>query len=350
MPGALLDVRELSVVFDTAAGEARAVDNASLRLEAGEILALVGESGCGKTVLSLSILGLTPPPGRVSSGAVLFRGRDLRGLGEREMESVRGAKIGMIFQEPMTSLNPVFRAGEQISEALRLHKGLFRAEAARRAVELLAEAGVPDPERSARAFPHELSGGMRQRVMIAMAVSCEPALLIADEPTTALDVTIQNQILDLIQGETARRGMGVLFITHNLGVVANVADRVVVMYSGRIVECADVYALFENPLHPYTRGLLRSLPRPGGEHLALSPIPGTVPSLDALPPGCHFHPRCPEAFDTCRVAAPPLFRLENGALARCWLHEAQAAQGQRTAPPTGSDTIPGNNLDGKETL
>jgi oligopeptide/dipeptide ABC transporter ATP-binding protein len=326
MSQALLDVSELSVAFDTDKGEAKAVDNASLRLDPGEILALVGESGCGKTVLSLSLLGLVPRPGRVSARGVLFQGRDLRGLGERELENIRGSKIGMIFQEPMTSLNPVFRAGEQIAEALRLHKGLSKAEAARRAVELLAEAGVPDPERSARAFPHELSGGMRQRVMIAMAVSCEPALLIADEPTTALDVTIQNQILDLIKGETEMRGMGVLFITHNLGVVANVADRVTVMYSGRIVEQADVFSLFENPLHPYTQGLLRSLPRPGGEHRALTAIPGTVPSLGDLPQGCHFHPRCPEVFDKCRVAAPPLFLLEKGGRARCWLHEAKAMQ------------------------
>jgi len=321
----LLDVRDLSVVFDTVTGEAKAVDNVSLRLEAGEILALVGESGCGKTVLSLSLLGLVPRPGRIASGAVQFLGRELRGLGEREMEKIRGARIGMVFQEPMSSLNPVFRAGEQIAEALRLHQGLSKAEAARRAVELLAQAGVPDPERSARAFPHELSGGMRQRVMISMAVSCEPALLIADEPTTALDVTIQNQILDLIKDQTARRGLGVLFITHNLGVVANVADRVAVMYSGRIVEQADVFSLFENPLHPYTQGLLRSLPRPGGERRPLTAIPGTVPSLSELPGGCHFHPRCPEVFDKCREAAPPLFRLDKDVLARCWLHENRAA-------------------------
>jgi len=318
MAQALLDVSDLSVVFDTGKGEAKAVDNACLRLDPGEILALVGESGCGKTVLALSIMGLTPNPGRLSSGAVLFQGRDLRGLGEREMENIRGARIGMIFQEPMTSLNPVFRAGEQIAEALRLHKGFSKTEAARRAVELLAEAGVPDPERSARAFPHELSGGMRQRVMISMAVSCEPALLIADEPTTALDVTIQNK------GQTQKRGLGVLFITHNLGVVARLADRVAVMYSGRIVEQADVFSLFENPLHPYTQGLLRSLPRPGGERRELTAIPGTVPSLSELPEGCHFHPRCPKAFDKCRVAAPPLFRLEKDARARCWLHETMA--------------------------
>ncbi|MBF0480326.1 MAG: ABC transporter ATP-binding protein [Desulfovibrionaceae bacterium] len=329
MSRALLNVSGLSVVFDAGPGrgEARAVDNVDLRLDAGEILALVGESGCGKTLLSLSILGLAPRAGRVSARAVLFQGRNLCGLGEREMESIRGARIGMIFQEPMTSLNPVFRAGEQIAEALRLHKDLGRAQAAREAVRLLAEAGVPDPERAAKAFPHELSGGMRQRVMIAMAVSCEPALLIADEPTTALDVTVQNQILDLIKGQTQKRGLGVLFVTHNLGVVASIADRVVVMYAGRIVERADVYSLFDNPRHPYTQGLLRSLPRPGGERRALEPIPGTVPSLSELPKGCHFHPRCPEVFDKCRVKAPPLFDLGKDASSRCWLRETGASRG-----------------------
>jgi oligopeptide/dipeptide ABC transporter ATP-binding protein len=324
MPQALLNVSGLSTVFDTAAGPARAVDDVSLAVDTGEILAVVGESGCGKTVLSLSILGLVPLPGLVAAGSIEFQGRDLRGLTEREMQDVRGAGIGMIFQEPMTSLNPVFRAGDQIAEALRRHKGLAKDAAARRAVELLAEVGVPDPERSARAFPHELSGGMRQRVMIAMAVSCEPALLIADEPTTALDVTIQNQILDLISGQAAKRGMGVLFITHNLGVVARIAHKVAVMYSGRVVESSGVFSLFENPKHPYTRGLLGSLPRPGGERKALTPIPGTVPSLTELPRGCHFHPRCPHAFDDCRESSPPLFNLPDGASARCWLHRDQA--------------------------
>ncbi|TMA99019.1 MAG: ABC transporter ATP-binding protein, partial [Deltaproteobacteria bacterium] len=256
----LLEVRDLRTSFFLEGGEARAVDGVSFTLDAGRVLGLVGESGCGKSVTALSLMRLVPPPGRIVGGEVRLDGRDLLGLPERDMRAVRGAGLAMIFQEPMTSLNPVFTVGSQIAEAVRLHRPVSRREAWERAVELLAEVGIPEPARRARDYPHRLSGGMRQRVMIAMAISCEPRVLIADEPTTALDVTIQAEILDLLRALREQRGMALLLITHDLGVVAEQADEVAIMYAGRIVEHAPVLAIFDRPLHPYTQGLFRSMP------------------------------------------------------------------------------------------
>ncbi|MES9995073.1 oligopeptide/dipeptide ABC transporter ATP-binding protein [Desulfovibrio aminophilus] len=317
----LLSIQELCTDFLGGRGQARAVDGVSLDVLPGETLALVGESGCGKTVLALSVLRLIPdPPGRVTSGKALFRGRDLLVLSESEMRGLRGSALSMVFQEPMTSLNPVFRVGEQIAETLRLHKGLDRKAAWSAAVDMLDRVGIPAPAERAASFPHEMSGGMRQRVMIAMALACDPDLLLADEPTTALDVTIQAQILDLlVQVRERRAGGATLLITHDLGVVARAADRVAVMYAGQILEQAQVGRLFKNPLHPYAQGLLASLPRPGSRG-RLTPIPGTVPSIFDLPRGCRFHPRCPKRFQPCDSEAPPLFSPEAGHDVRCWLY------------------------------
>jgi oligopeptide/dipeptide ABC transporter ATP-binding protein len=317
----LLSIQELCTDFLGVRGQARAVDGVSLDVLPGETLALVGESGCGKTVLALSVLRLIPdPPGRVTSGRALFRGRDLLALPEAEMRGLRGSALSMVFQEPMTSLNPVFRVGEQIAETLRLHKGLDRKAAWSAAVDMLDRVGIPAPAERAASFPHEMSGGMRQRVMIAMALACDPDLLLADEPTTALDVTIQAQILDLlVQVRERRAGGATLLITHDLGVVARAADRVAVMYAGQILEQAQVGRLFKNPLHPYAQGLLASLPRPWSRG-RLTPIPGTVPSIFDLPRGCRFHPRCPKRFQPCDSEAPPLFTPEAGHDVRCWLY------------------------------
>ncbi|MCM0754498.1 ABC transporter ATP-binding protein [Desulfovibrio aminophilus] len=317
----LLSIQELCTDFLGVRGQARAVDGVSLDVLPGETLALVGESGCGKTVLALSVLRLIPdPPGRVTSGRALFRGRDLLALPEAEMRGLRGSALSMVFQEPMTSLNPVFRVGEQIAESLRLHKGLDKKAAWSAAVDMLDRVGIPAPAERATSFPHEMSGGMRQRVMIAMALACDPDLLLADEPTTALDVTIQAQILDLlVQVRERRAGGATLLITHDLGVVARAADRVAVMYAGQIMEQAPVGRLFKNPLHPYAQGLLASLPRPGSRG-RLTPIPGTVPSIFDLPRGCRFHPRCPKRFQPCDSEAPPLFTPEAGHDVRCWLY------------------------------
>src|SRR2546421_1466526 len=284
----LLDVRDLCTSFFLEGGEARAVDGVSFALDAGRVLGLVGESGCGKSVTALSLMRLVPPPGRIVGGKVSFDGRDLLTLPEREMRTVRGAGLAMIFQEPMTSLNPVLTVGSQIAEAVRLHRPVSRREAWERAVELLAEVGIPEPARRARDHPHRLSGGMRQRVMIAMAISCEPRALIADEPTTALDVTIQAEILDLLRALREQRGMAVLLITHDLGVVAEQADEVAIMYAGRIVEHAATADLFADPRHPYTEALLRSMPRLGAPTGRLATIPGNVPALGHLPSGCAF--------------------------------------------------------------
>ena len=318
----LLEVQDLQTFFHAEGTVARAVDGVSFTVGAGETLAIVGESGSGKSVTSLSILRLVPiPPGEIAGGRVLFRGRDLLALPEPEMRHIRGNEIGMIFQEPMSSLNPLLTVGEQIAEVVRLHQGLGRNAARQRAVEMLGRVNIPDPERRAREYPHRLSGGMRQRVMIAMALACRPALLIADEPTTALDVTIQAQILHLIRALQIEMSMSVLFITHNLGVVAQVADRVAVMYAGRIVEQGDVRTVFAAPLHPYTRALLRSIPRVEAvgrdpSHRLLS-IPGQVPSPVALPPGCSYAPRCPLADDVCRTVMPPLAEVIAGHDVRC---------------------------------
>jgi len=315
----LLEVRDLRTQFHTEDGLVRAVDGVSFSLHAGETLAVVGESGSGKSVTSLSILRLVAsPPGRIAGGQVRLRGRDLLALPEAEMRSVRGREISMIFQEPQTSLNPVHTCGDQIAEVVETHERAGRGAARLRAIEMLRRVGIPAPEQRAREYPHQLSGGMRQRVMIAMALACRPAVLIADEPTTALDVTIQAQILELLAELRRELGMAVLLITHDLGVVAESADRVAVMYAGQVVESGDVRALFRRPLHPYTAGLLASLPRLGRRTERLRVIPGGVPNPARFPSGCRFHPRCPLAVARCREAEPPLADFGEGRAARCW--------------------------------
>lgn len=317
----LLRVENLQTYFFTDAGIVRAVDGVSLRIAPGETLGVVGESGCGKTVTALSILRLVPdPPGRIVGGRVIFEGTELLGLDSERMRKMRGSAISMIFQEPMTSLNPVFTVGDQIAEGVRLHQGLSRRAAWDRAVEMLRLVQIPDPDRRVREYPHQLSGGMRQRVMIAMALACGPRLLIADEPTTALDVTIQAQILELLVRLKEELGMAVMLITHDLGVIADTAQRVVVMYAGRVVEEAPVRDLFANPRHPYTQGLLASIPtlEKGAEgRKRLRAIPGLVPSLLDLPPGCRFSDRCPVAVPECRTAEPELRAVTSEHRARC---------------------------------
>jgi oligopeptide/dipeptide ABC transporter ATP-binding protein len=330
---ALLEVEDLRTFFRTDAGLARAVDGVSFTLSRGETLGLVGESGCGKSVTSLSIMRLVPdPPGWIDGGRILFRGTDLLGLAGDQMRKVRGNDIAMIFQEPMTSLNPVFTCGEQIDEAVRLHQGLPRKEAREKTVDMLRLVGIPDPAQRADEYPHQLSGGMRQRVMIAMALSCHPDLLIADEPTTALDVTIQAQILDLLGRLQEELGMAVLMITHDLGVIAEVADRVAVMYAGKIVESAGVDALFAAPQHPYTVGLLASIPSLTADRRRLSVIPGTVPDATGFAAGCRFAPRCPRASERCRIEEPPLLPATGapGHAVACFFPEGAVAQPERT--------------------
>jgi oligopeptide/dipeptide ABC transporter ATP-binding protein len=313
----LLHVNGLRTVFITDTGTAPAVDGVDFRIARGETLGMVGESGCGKSVTALSIMRLVAPPGRIVAGSVVFDGRDLLALPEREMQRVRGNEIAMVFQEPMTSLNPVLTVGAQIAEAIRLHHRLDGRAAWQRAVEMLRLVDMPDPEERARSYPHQLSGGMRQRVMIAMAMSCSPRLLIADEPTTALDVTIQAQILELLADLRARTGMATLLITHNLGIVAEQADHVAIMYAGRIVEHASVRELFERPLHPYTIGLLASVPGVGGRRRRLDAIPGIVPDPRHLPSGCRFRDRCPRAVGACAEVDPILEEKGHGHLVAC---------------------------------
>jgi peptide/nickel transport system ATP-binding protein len=325
----ILSVSGLRTVFQVGGREIAAIRDVSLTINRGETVALVGESGSGKSVTSLSIIRLLPRRiGRVAEGSVRLtrkngREADLTRLGEEEMRRARGNDIGMVFQEPMTSLNPVHTIGEQIAEPIRIHLGKSRRAARDDAIGLLAQVGIPDPERRARQYPHELSGGMRQRATIAMALACDPNLLIADEPTTALDVTIQAQILDLLKRLQAERGMGILFVTHNLGVVAEIADRVAVMYAGRVIEHGPVEEVFGRPRHPYTIGLLRSAPRPGeatalkAAGTPLPTIPGNVPSLANLPQGCSFAPRCPLAIPECRSDVPPLFQVSPAQESRC---------------------------------
>ena len=307
---ALLEVRNLQVHFRTPDGINRAVDGVSFDVEAGQTLAIVGESGCGKSVTAMSILRLVPePPGKIA-GSITFQGRDLLGLSDAQMRKIRGDDIAMVFQEPMTSLNPVLTVGRQIAETIRLHQGLDRKAADKRAVEMLSLVGIPEPARRMREYPHQLSGGMRQRVMIAIALACSPKLLIADEPTTALDVTIQAQILELMQDLKRRVGAAIMMITHDLGVVAEVAEHVIVMYAGRVVEEAPVRQLFARPRHPYTCGLLGAVPKLGssldGETARLSEIPGMVPNLKQRLSGCVFAERCASATDLCRTVAPAL--------------------------------------------
>jgi oligopeptide/dipeptide ABC transporter ATP-binding protein len=334
---ALLEVQDLRTYFYTDEGVARAVDGVSFSLERGEALGIVGESGSGKSVTSLSILRLVPePPGRIMPGSsVRLWGEELLALPERRMRRVRGNDIAMIFQEPMTSLNPVYPVGEQIAEALRVHRRVGKREALERAVELLRLVGIANPEERVHAYPHHLSGGMRQRVMIAMALACEPDILIADEPTTALDVTIQAQILELIDELRQRLGMAVLLITHDLGVVAEVCDRVVVMYAGQVMEEGTVEQIFRDPRHPYTEGLLAAIPRLGEPVERLRVIPGTVPSATSWPRACRFHPRCPYGWDLCVNAGPDLFEADPGHYSRCWLekHPERRAAGRPGAAP-----------------
>lgn len=317
----LLAVNDLRTHFTTREGTVKAVDGISYDIQEGETVGLVGESGCGKSVSALSLLRLVQePPGRIVGGAVEFEGRDLLKLSAEEMREVRGHRIAMVFQEPMSSLNPVLTVGRQINEALEVHLRLSRREATARAAELLHMVGIPDAADRLKSYPHQFSGGMRQRVMIAMALSCNPRLIIADEPTTALDVTIQAQILELLQRLSADMGTAVLIITHNLGVIARYASRVNVMYAGKIVERGTAPALFQNPQHPYTKGLLQSVPRLNqGRGTKLSTIEGTPPDMARLPAGCAFHPRCAYAIDQCRAEAPPLEERAPGHAAACWV-------------------------------
>jgi oligopeptide/dipeptide ABC transporter ATP-binding protein len=315
---ALLEVKDLRTSFFTDAGEVRAVDGVSFAVEAGKLMGLVGESGSGKTASVLSVMRLLPESARVMGGAVLFEGRDLLKLSEPEMRAVRGAKIAMIFQEPMTSLNPVFTIGSQIGEAVRLHQHTARRETLERTIEALRLVGIADPERRVNDYPHQLSGGMRQRVMIAMALACEPKLLIADEPTTALDVTIQAQILDLIRELQVRLKLAVILVTHDLGIVAQYADDVTILYAARVMEQAPSAELFRNPLNPYTRGLLESIPGADGHrHHRLRAIAGTIPNALHPPSGCRFHPRCPMVIDECARVDPPLVAKASQHLVAC---------------------------------
>ena len=327
MASPLLSIRGLRVEFDTDSGSVQVVRGVDLDIEPAETVALVGESGCGKSVTALSIMRLMS--GRVVGGQIEFRGKNLASLSEADMRSVRGAQIGMIFQEPMTSLNPVFRVGQQIEEVLVLHQSLSAAAARAQAIELLGRVGIPSPTERAQQYPHELSGGMKQRVMIAMAIACRPALLIADEPTTALDVTIQAQIMALLRSLQQELGMAVLLITHDLGVVAHSAARVNVMYAGKVVEHGAVRDIFKRPAHPYTRALLGALPDPAQPEKRLEAIPGRVPSPAMLPPGCAYCARCKHAFEPCPTEQPPLFTVQAAHVAACFLHDPR-----RTAPQT----------------
>jgi peptide/nickel transport system ATP-binding protein len=330
MPDGLLEVRDLRTYFDTDRGLFRAVDGISFSVRRGTTVGLVGESGCGKSVTSLSIMGLVPSPGRVTGGAVMFQGRDVLRFSTAERRALRGSKMSMIFQEPMTSLNPVHTVGRQIVEAIRAHVGVSQRAARERAIAMLELVRMPAAAARFDDFPHRLSGGMRQRVMIAMALACDPALLIADEPTTALDVTIQAQILDLLGALQKRLGMAILIITHDLGVIAEVADEVLVMYAGKIVETAPAAELFADPQHPYTIGLLGSIPRLDVDRAQLANIEGAVPRSDRQPNGCRFSPRCPFADRRCREAPPPLREISPGHHVACWKAPVELSIGEVT--------------------
>jgi len=318
----LLDIKNLKTYFYTEEGVVRAVDGVDLRVYPGEIVGLVGESGCGKSVTSLSIMRLISTPGKITDGEIWFDGKNMLNLSQNEMRDIRGNSISMIFQQPQTSLNPIFTAGDQIAEVLQVHKFLEKKDAWSSAVELLRLVGIPDPERRAKSFPHELSGGQAQRVMIAIALALLPQLLIADEPTTALDVTIQAQILDLLRGLQEKFQTAVILITHDLGVIAEMAERVAVMYAGKIVEQADVKPLFREPLHPYTQGLIGSIPVLGKIKDRLEVIPGSVPNLINLPPGCRFSARCRDAMKICTVSEPDLIEVMPEHYVRCWLYQS----------------------------
>jgi oligopeptide/dipeptide ABC transporter ATP-binding protein len=318
----LLAVKDLRTQFFTLNGVIRAVDGVSFELAPGETLGLVGESGCGKSVTALSIMRILPEPaGRIAGGSIHFRGQNLASLPERKMEKIRGNKIAMVYQEPMTALNPAFTIGDQLGEVFRFHQGLSKREAIPKAAELLQQVGIPSPASRVKDYPHQLSGGMRQRAVIAMAIACNPEILIADEPVTALDVTIQAQILDLILNLRSRLSMSLILISHDLGVVANMVKRVIVMYAGRIVEAAGVEEIFRSPLHPYTRGLFQSIPRIGRRVETLPEIPGSVPNLLNLPSGCKFANRCAEVVDRCSKEEPDLFPAGEERFSRCWNQE-----------------------------
>ena len=332
----LLEVEDLRVEFAAPEGTVRAVDGVSFEIREGETLGLVGESGCGKSITALSLLRLIAPPGRISGGRIRYRGRDLLTVSEREIRKIRGKEIALIFQEPVAALNPVFTVGAQISEAIRVHNRIGRKEAMAEAVRLLGLVQIPDPRRRIHEYPHQMSGGMCQRVMIAMALSCKPSLLVADEPTTALDVTIQAEILDLLRRLREQFDLSVLLISHNLGVVAESGSRVAVMYAGRIVEEAPVREIFASPKHPYTLGLLRSMPRLGERartgRRRLSTIPGSVPDPARREPGCPFAPRCPEAMEACRQVEPRLLPLSPGRKVSCFLHHPAEGEGRAARP------------------
>lgn len=330
----LLTVERLTTGFDQQGRFVPAVIDVSLHVDAGETLCVVGESGSGKSVTAFSILRLVQPPGRIASGRIAFKGRDLLTLSEREMQEIRGAEIALIFQEPMTALNPVFTIGSQIEETLRIHGRATRRTARQKAIEMLAAVSMPEPDKRLRDYPHQLSGGLRQRALIAMSLACEPSLVIADEPTTALDVTIQAQILDLLRDLQKRMQLALILITHDLGVVAEMADRVAVMYAGRVVEEAGVKELFHDPKHPYTRGLMASMPGDApGERLRA--IQGTVPPLGQLPPGCAFAPRCPDRFEPCMSLPPGTTSFAGGRAVKCYLHgdAVESATTAGAAPP-----------------
>ena len=315
----LIDVNDLTTYFHVEEGVVKAVDGVSFEIYPGETLGVVGESGCGKSVTSLSIMRLIEsPPGKIEKGEILFNGKDLTKLSQAQMRKIRGNDISMIFQEPMTSLNPVYTVGDQIMEAILIHKDVNKKEARRQAIDMLTKVGIPLPEQRVDEYPHQLSGGMRQRVMIAMALSCDPQLLIADEPTTALDVTIQAQILELMNGLKDQFGMAIMMITHDLGVIAEVSDRVAVMYAGKIVEYTDVETLYANPKHPYTWGLMHSIPHIEKDLERLEAIPGNVPNPLDFPEGCKYNTRCPFATDKCRVDEPEIEEVEEGHHVACW--------------------------------
>ncbi|HLN64714.1 MAG TPA: ABC transporter ATP-binding protein [Symbiobacteriaceae bacterium] len=324
----LVDIRNLKTYFYTEDGVVPAVDGVNLYIKRGETLGVVGESGCGKSVTSLSIMQLvSKPSGKIVEGEILFEGEDLVKKSEAEMRKIRGNDISMIFQEPMTSLNPVYTIGDQIAEAIMLHQGLNHKDAIDKAIEMLRLVGIPLPERRVKEYPHQLSGGMRQRVMIAMALSCNPKLLVADEPTTALDVTIQAQILELMKKLKKELGMAIMLITHDLGVVAEMCERVVVMYGGKVVEEGDAVSIFKSPLHPYTEGLLKSVPRMDEDVEKLHVIEGVVPNPLHLPAGCRFHPRCPVAVDKCKETQPSLEKVAEGRYVACFLASERMAKG-----------------------
>lgn len=317
----LLEVENLETKFRTADGKLSAVRNISFSVDKEETLCIVGESGCGKSITSLSIMGLLPSNGEISGGSIHLDEENLTKKTEEEMEQIRGNKLSMIFQEPMTALNPVLTIGYQLREPLMIHKNMSKKEAKKSSIELLDKVDIPNPEEKLAQYPHELSGGMRQRVMISISLACEPSLLVADEPTTALDVTIQAQILDLMSELQTEIGMGVIFVTHDMGVVAEVADRVMVMYAGEVMEVADVESIFENPQHPYTKGLLDSVPDVDDDMQELKVIQGSMPALDEEICGCRFHPRCPFASDICKQKEPPSFKISSSHFSKCWLQE-----------------------------